>query len=119
MRAAVYQSSPAGARLAAHGRCADALAAQGAPATSRAHHVEQAARRGAPGRASGGDLEALSGRELEVAPPGRRPAHNPEIAADLFLSLKTVESHMRNIFRKLDVTSRVEVARMAKRASPA
>ncbi len=41
---------------------------------------------------------------------------NSEIAADLFLSLKTVESHMRNIFCKLGVSSRVEVARQAERA---
>jgi DNA-binding NarL/FixJ family response regulator len=37
---------------------------------------------------------------------------NPEIAAELFLSLKTVETHMRHIFGKLGVSSRVEVARV-------
>ena len=36
---------------------------------------------------------------------------NPEIAATLFLSLKTVETHLHNIFGKLNVSSRVEVAR--------
>ena len=40
---------------------------------------------------------------------------NPEIASELFLSIKTVETHMRNIFRKLEVSSRVEVARVLER----
>jgi DNA-binding NarL/FixJ family response regulator len=44
---------------------------------------------------------------------------NPEIAETLFLSTKTVETHMRNIFRKLEVGSRVDVARAVERADRA
>ena len=40
---------------------------------------------------------------------------NREIAGELFVSLKTVEAHMRNLFRKLGVSSRVEVARVIER----
>ena len=40
---------------------------------------------------------------------------NREIAGTLFLSEKTVESHMRNIFVKLSVSSRVDVARAIER----
>lgn len=41
---------------------------------------------------------------------------NREIAEVLFLSPKTVETHIRNIFNKLDADSRVEVARIVERA---
>jgi DNA-binding NarL/FixJ family response regulator/tetratricopeptide (TPR) repeat protein len=69
-------------------------------------------------RAAGevGGLESLTGREREVAQLLVKRLTNAEIAADLFLSEKTVESHLRNIFRKLDVGSRVEVARLIEEA---
>ncbi len=64
-------------------------------------------------------LAALSDRERAILLEVARGRSNAEIAADLFLSLKTVETHMRNIFRKLGVSSRVEVARVLERATPA
>jgi DNA-binding CsgD family transcriptional regulator len=73
-------------------------------------------RRTQAGTADAGGVEALTGRELEVARLVVDRYTNPEIAAELFLSIKTVETHMRNIFRKLDVNSRVEVARTLERA---
>jgi DNA-binding NarL/FixJ family response regulator len=64
---------------------------------------------------TGEGLDSLSKREREVAElvTGRRT--NRQIAAELFLSEKTVESHLRNIFFKLGVSSRVDVARLVER----
>jgi DNA-binding NarL/FixJ family response regulator len=72
-------------------------------------------RRTRPGIADAEGLDGLTERELQVAELVADRKTNTEIAADLFLTVKTVESHLRNIFRKLGVASRVEVARMFER----
>jgi DNA-binding CsgD family transcriptional regulator len=58
---------------------------------------------------------ALTPREREIADLVCDRHTNKEIAARLFLSDKTVESHLRNIFIKLGASSRVEVARTIER----
>ena len=68
-----------------------------------------------PGSAETGGRAELSKRELEVAALIADRKTNREIAAALFLSAKTVESHIRNIFDKLGVSSRAEVARAFER----
>jgi DNA-binding NarL/FixJ family response regulator len=62
----------------------------------------------APGESG---VASLTKRELEIAMLATERKTNREIAAALFLSEKTVESHLRHIFNKLGVSSRVEVAR--------
>ena len=64
-----------------------------------------------PGETGGHGLASLTQRERQVADLVVARYTNPEIAAALFLSPKTVETHLRHIFHKLDVTSRVELAR--------
>ena len=73
-------------------------------------------RRTRKGAAAGDTLTELSERELEVARLVVDRKTNREIAEELFVSLKTVEAHMRNLFRKLGVSSRAEVARTLERA---
>ena len=75
-------------------------------------------RRSRPGDANEAGIASLSARELELARLVVDRRTNPEIAATLFLSQKTVETHLRNIFRKLGVSSRVELARAVERATP-
>jgi DNA-binding NarL/FixJ family response regulator len=73
-------------------------------------------RRSRPGDADGVGVETLTERERQVARLVVDRKTNPQIAEELFLSPKTIETHMRNIFRKLGVSSRVEVARHVERA---
>jgi ATP/maltotriose-dependent transcriptional regulator MalT len=74
------------------------------------------ARRETRGTGGAGDgLAGLTAREREIADLVTDRKTNREIAAALFVSDKTVESHLRNIFGKLGVSSRVDVARQVER----
>jgi DNA-binding NarL/FixJ family response regulator len=58
---------------------------------------------GRENRLSNSTLELLSPREREVLKLIAEGYKNKEIAADLFISLKTVEKHRANLMKKLDL----------------
>ena len=85
VRRAVYETTAGGWRLGAHERCAEALAARGASAAARAHHVERSAREGDAGaaavlREAGEEIVRLApasaahwfAEALRLLPPRRR-----------------------------------------------
>ncbi len=59
-----------------------------------------------------GDAAELTAHELRVAQLVAQGLTNRETAAALFVSAKTVEHHLRNVFRKLGVKRRAELARL-------
>jgi DNA-binding CsgD family transcriptional regulator len=54
--------------------------------------------------------ERLTPQELQIALAVGEGQTNREVAASLFLSQKTIEYHLHNVYRKLDVRSRAQLA---------
>jgi DNA-binding CsgD family transcriptional regulator len=63
-----------------------------------------------PRRAAFSGADALTPAELRVAQFAAQGLTNAQIAQDLFVTTKTVQTHLAHAYRKLDITSRRELA---------
>ncbi|HXU71775.1 MAG TPA: response regulator transcription factor [Polyangia bacterium] len=77
--------------------------------------LRQLAQRTDGGSGARGLLRALSRREREVFDLLVRGYGNDEVSQQLYISVKTVETHRTRIMRKLDVHSMAEMVRLAAR----
>jgi DNA-binding NarL/FixJ family response regulator len=59
-----------------------------------------------------GALAQLTPQELQVARLVGDGSSNKEVAAQLFLSPRTIDAHLRSVFSKLGITSRTQLARL-------
>lgn len=59
------------------------------------------------------ELDRLSAREQEVMRLIARGYTYKEVAAELFISIKTVETHVSSVLRKLQLSNRTELTRWA------
>jgi DNA-binding NarL/FixJ family response regulator len=55
-------------------------------------------------------LETLTAYERRVAQPTADDLSNKDIAQALFLTVKTVEVHLSSVYRKLNISSRRQLA---------
>jgi DNA-binding NarL/FixJ family response regulator len=63
------------------------------------------------GQGQGHPRPPLTARQLSVAQAAAAGKTNRQIAAELYISVKTVEFHLAQILARLDVDSRTEIAR--------
>jgi DNA-binding CsgD family transcriptional regulator/tetratricopeptide (TPR) repeat protein len=91
---------------------ADEIGAEGLARQARRglRELGQRAWRHGPAAGATPGTDALTEREREVAALVAAGATNPEIAAQLVISRKTVERHVTNVLTKLGVRNRTELA---------
>ncbi len=87
----------------------------GAAPWARQAKEELRAARGSTAAREENGMERLSPQQLRIARHVAGGATNREVAARLFLSTRTVDHHLRNIYSKLGIRSRVELSRLVDR----
>ncbi len=99
-------------RVEARDQLREALAAfdalEASPWSAQARDELRAA--GAVERRRFGDADELTAQEIRVAEAVARGQTNREVAAELFLSPKTIDFHLGRVYRKLGIHSRAELA---------
>jgi DNA-binding NarL/FixJ family response regulator len=114
---AIFDLAPALATGSARGEARELLR-QGVELANRAgsqwlawYANDRLAATGArPHRPVGGGRESLTASERRVAELAARDRTNKEIAQELFVTVKTVELHLSNVYRKLRIGSRRQLA---------
>jgi DNA-binding CsgD family transcriptional regulator len=94
---------PLGEGLALAHRC-------GATRLAERARTELLAAGARPRRAARSGADALTPSELRVAEMAADGMSNPQIGQALFVTRNTVETHLRHIYRKLDIRSRQDLA---------
>lgn len=111
------------AELAAH--ASDAWSSSGdqraATASQRAsdHDRGHASDARTPSLARGHAIDPLTRREREIAGLAGSGAKNADIAQQLHVSIRTVETHLHKVYRKLGVSSRRELIQVLHPSTPA
>jgi DNA-binding CsgD family transcriptional regulator len=96
----------------------DALTSMGAEAFAERARRELLATGETVRKRSDDTRTDLTPQEEEIAQLAREGRANQEIAAQLFIGRRTVEWHLRKVFAKLDISSRLELDQaLAKRST--